>query len=473
MVLRFYNSLGRKSQRFQPIKEGEVRMYTCGPTVWNYAGIHNFRTFVFEDVLRRYLKFRGFKVFQVKNITDVEDRIIRGIKGSGRSRAELTAFYEKAFMDDMASLGIERAELYPRATDNLADMVSLIKVLMAKGYAYRAQDGSVYYDVSRFRSYGALSGVRLGRGKETGRVSADHYEEKKEASDFALWKAWDPDDGEVFWETELGKGRPGWHIECSAMSMKYLGESFDIHTGGMDLRFPHHENEIAQSEAATGKKFVNYWLHTGFLTTKGEEMHKSLGNVVYLRDLVKAGWEPKTVRFFLISSGYRDSVDLTERGLEQAKAQRARLSELIDRLATVQTPGDGGSSLAKSLLEGFEEAMDDDLSTPRAFSVLFTAVKKANTLIDSNSLGREAAGAVTDALVRIDSVLGVMDFAKGELEPRLAELISRREEARRRKEYAESDRLRKELLAEGIVIEDTPGGPRWKRAPAGQLGEIQ
>ena len=466
-MLKFYNSLGRKVQRFEPMREGEVRMYTCGPTVWNYAGIHNFRTFVFEDVLRRYLKFKGFRVFQVKNITDVEDRIIRGIKESGKSRAELTSFYEKAFMEDMATLGIERAELYPRATDNLQDMVNLIKKLLESGHAYRAQDGSVYYDVSKFRTYGALSGVKLGLGKETGRVSSDHYEEKKEASDFALWKAWDPDDGEVFWETELGKGRPGWHIECSTMSMKFLGESFDIHTGGMDLRFPHHENEIAQSEAATGKKFVNYWLHTGFLTTKGEEMHKSLGNVVYLRDLVKAGWEPKTIRLFLISSGYRDSVDLTDAGLEQAKAQRARLSELTDRLASVETPGDENSSLAESLLGGFEEAMDDDLSTPRAFSVLFTVAKKANTLIDSGSLGKAAADAVRDALVRIDSVLGVMDFGKGELEPRLAELIARREEARRRKDYGESDRLREELLAAGVVVEDTPSGPRWKRAPRG------
>ncbi|HUH82489.1 MAG TPA: cysteine--tRNA ligase [Nitrososphaerales archaeon] len=466
-MLKFYNSLGRKVQRFEPMREGEVRMYTCGPTVWNYAGIHNFRTFVFEDVLRRYLKFKGFRVFQVKNITDVEDRIIRGIKESGKSRAELTSFYEKAFMEDMATLGMERAELYPRATDNLQDMVNLIKKLLESGHAYRAQDGSVYYDVSKFRTYGALSGVKLGLGKETGRVSSDHYEEKKEASDFALWKAWDPDDGEVFWETELGKGRPGWHIECSTMSMKFLGESFDIHTGGMDLRFPHHENEIAQSEAATGKKFVNYWLHTGFLTTKGEEMHKSLGNVVYLRDLVKAGWEPKTIRLFLISSGYRDSVDLTDAGLEQAKAQRARLSELTDRLASVETPGDENSSLAESLLGGFEEAMDDDLSTPRAFSVLFTVAKKANTLIDSGSLGKAAADAVRDALVRIDSVLGVMDFGKGELEPRLAELIARREEARRRKDYGESDRLREELLAAGVVVEDTPSGPRWKRAPRG------
>ena len=463
MVLKLYNSLGRKLQAFEPIKKGEVRMYTCGPTVWNYAGIHNFRTFVFEDVLRRYLKFKGFKVRQVKNITDVEDRIIRGIRESGMTREDLTSFYEKAFMEDMATLGMERAELYPRATDNLQEMVGLIKTLIAKGFAYRTDDGSVYFDVSKFKGYGALSGVKPGKGRETGRVSADHYEEKKEASDFALWKAWDRDDGEVHWETDLGKGRPGWHIECSAMSMKYLGESFDIHTGGMDLRFPHHENEIAQSEAATGKKFVNYWLHTGFLTTKGEEMHKSAGNVVYLRDLVKAGWDPKTVRLFLITSGYRDSVDLTDSGLEQARAQRGRLSELVERLSHVVSPGDEGSSLSSSLLEGFEEAMDEDLSTPKAFSVLFKVAKSANTLIDSGSIGKEAALTLLDALQKVDSVLGVMDFHKGELEPRLAELIEKREQARRSKDYGESDRIRKALLAEGIAVEDTPSGPRWKR----------
>ena len=467
MVLKLYNSLGRRLEQFNPIKEGEVKMYTCGPTVWNYAGIHNFRTFIFEDVLRRYLKFKGFKVFQVKNITDVEDRIIRGIKESGMSRVQLTEFYEKAFMEDMATLGIERAELYPRATDNLQDMVDLIKTLIAKGYAYRAQDGSVYFDVSKFKDYGNLSGVRLGEGKATGRVSEDHYDEKKEASDFALWKAWDPDDGEVFWQTELGKGRPGWHIECSTMSMKFLGESFDIHTGGMDLRFPHHENEIAQSEAATGKKFVNYWLHTGFLTTRGEEMHKSLGNVVYLRDLVKAGWEPKTVRLFLISSGYRDSVDMTDSGLEQARAQRARLAEVVDRLGSVSTPGKESSELARSLVEGFEDAMDEDLNTPRALSVLFTFVKKANTLMDSGSLGKDAALEALEALRRVDAVLGVLDFRKGELPPRLAELLAKREEARKRKDYAESDRIRKALKAEGVAVEDTPGGTRWKWAAPG------
>jgi cysteinyl-tRNA synthetase len=466
-LLKLFNSLGRKLQAFTPIKEGEVRMYTCGPTVWNYAHIGNFRAFVFEDLLRRYLKFKGLKVIQVKNITDVEDRIIKGIKQFEKSRLELTSFYEQAFMEDLATLGIERAEKYPRATDNIDDMVKLVKKLMAEKYAYKAEDGSVYFDVSKFKEYGALSGVKLGTGKEAGRVSQDHYEEKKEATDFALWKAWDPDDGDVFWETELGKGRPGWHIECSTMSMKYLGESFDIHTGGMDLKFPHHENEIAQSEAATGKKFVNYWLHSEMLNIKGAEMHKSVGNVVYLRDLIKEGWEPLTIRLFLLSSRYRDLIDLTDSSLDQARSQRARLQELVSRLKSVAEPGGVDASLVKDALSEFEEAMDDDLNSPKALSVIFTFVKRCNALIDAKSLGKEGAAEATECLRRFNSVFGILDFSEDQLPGELMELMTKREEARKKKDYPESDRLRKKLLEAGILVEDTATGTRWKRARSG------
>jgi cysteinyl-tRNA synthetase len=466
-LLKLFNSLGRKLQAFTPIKEGEVRMYTCGPTVWNYAHIGNFRAFVFEDLLRRYLKFKGLKVIQVKNITDVEDRIIKGIKQFEKSRLELTSFYEQAFMEDLATLGIERAEKYPRATDNIDDMVKLVKKLMAEKYAYKAEDGSVYFDVSKFKEYGALSGVKLGTGKEAGRVSQDHYEEKKEATDFALWKAWDPDDGDVFWETELGKGRPGWHIECSTMSMKYLGESFDIHTGGMDLKFPHHENEIAQSEAATGKKFVNYWLHSEMLNIKGAEMHKSVGNVVYLRDLIKEGWEPLTIRLFLLSSRYRDPIDLTDSSLDQARSQRARLQELVSRLKSVAEPGGVDASLVKDALSEFEEAMDDDLNSPKALSVIFTFVKRCNALIDAKSLGKEGAAEATECLRRFNSVFGILDFSEDQLPGELMELLTKREEARKKKDYPESDRLRKKLLEAGILVEDTATGTRWKRARSG------
>jgi cysteinyl-tRNA synthetase len=466
-MLNLYNSLGRKLQAFEPMSEGEVKMYCCGPTVWNYAHIGNFRTFVFEDLLRRYLRFKGFRVYEVMNITDVEDKIIKGIRESHKPLREHTRFFEAEFMADMELLGVEKAEVYPRATENIPEMVSLIKVLLDKGYAYRTPDGSVYYSVSKFKNYGALSGVRLDSLKPAGRVESDHYEEKLEAADFALWKAWDPSDGDVFWETELGKGRPGWSIECSAMSMKYLGETFDIHTGGMDNKFPHHENEIAQSEAATGKKFVNYWLHSEFLNIRGAEMHKSVGNVVYLRDLTKAGWDPVVVRLFLISSRYRDPMELTDSSLEQARAQRARIEDFILRLKSVGTSSAETSNMSEEFVRQFEDDMDDDLNTPKALSTLFTYVKRMNTRIDSNSLGQEEASEAISALKRVDSVLGIMDFKEEQLPPRLAQLLATRDEARKRKDFAESDRLRKELLAEGIVVEDTPAGSRWKRVARG------
>ncbi len=466
-MLRFYNSLGRSLQEFKPMKEGEVKMYTCGPTVWNYAHVGNLRTFTFEDLLKRYLTFKGYRVLHVMNITDVEDKIIKGMKATGKPLKELTLFYEAAFMSDLDSLGIIRADMYPRATEHIPEMLALMGALKRKGFAYASEDGSVYYDVAKFARYGELSGVKLGAARSTGRVSSDHYEEKKEAVDFALWKGWDGDDGDVFWVTEFGKGRPGWSLECSAMSMKYLGESFDIHAGGMDNKFPHHENEIAQSEAATGKKFVNYWLHSDFLNVKGEEMHKSAGNQVYLRDLVAQGWDPLTVRLFFLSARYRDVVDLTESGLEQARSQRQRLGDLIGRLQSVTSESDSGGELAGDLLAAFEEAMDDDLNTPEALAALFTTVRKANAMADSGGLGREPAAALLGALKRVDSVLGVMRFEQEGLPPDILSLIEQREAARRRRDFAESDRLRVALLEKGVVVEDTPSGTRWKRATTG------
>ena len=472
-MLKLFNSLGRELQEFKPIREGEVRVYNCGPTVWNYAHIGNFRTFVFYDVLRRHLKFKGYRVTSVMNITDVEDKIIKGIRQTGRSLKELTDFYAGAFLEDLASLNIEGIDVLPRATAHLEEMLGLMHKLVEKGYAYRAPDGSLYFDVSKFKAYGALSGVKLDALRPAGRVASDHYEEKREAADFALWKAWDPDDGDVFWETDLGKGRPGWSVECSAMSMKYLGETFDIHTGGMDLKFPHHENEIAQSEAATGRKFVNYWLHSEFLNVRGEEMHKSRGNFVTLRDLKEQGWDPLTIRAFLVSARYRDQMDLTSAALSQAKSQRGRLQELVARLrgvkgGTPRVPGAVGAFLSE-----FESAMDDDLNTPRALAAALTFTKDANAMIDSGEMGGQGARAALDALARADSVLGIIDFGEEELEPELAGLVREREEARKRKDFVESDRLRARLLDAGVVVEDTPGGTRWKkvngRSPPAQI----
>ncbi|MDG6900909.1 MAG: cysteine--tRNA ligase [Nitrososphaerota archaeon] len=461
MVLKLYNSMGRKKMAFKPLRGRTVRMYTCGPTVWNYAHIGNFRTYVFEDLLRRYLKFKGFSVKQVMNITDVEDKIIKGMKQFQKSRKELAEFYEQAFLEDLLTLGVERAEVYPRATENIPEMVTLIKKLMRKGFAYKADDGSTYFAVSKFKRYGRLAGIKPSELKAGARVAQDHYE-KEEANDFALWKAWDEGDAEVYWETELGKGRPGWHIECSAMSMKYLGESFDIHTGGMDNKFPHHENEIAQSEAATGRRFVKYWLHSEHLHFRGEEMHKSVGNVVYLRDLVKQGRNPLTIRLFLLGSRYRDALDFTEAQLDQAEAQRKRLQDLISRLRSVKG-GPKGKGPSSNLLAGFSKAMDDDLNTPKALAAVFTFAKRTNTLIDEARIGEGAAGEVISALRRVDSVLGVMDFEEGLLPEELRVMIETREMARRAGDYQKSDQLRAELLERGIVVEDTPKGTVWKK----------
>jgi cysteinyl-tRNA synthetase len=465
MALKLYNSYGRKLESFRPLKGNTVRMYTCGPTVWNYAHIGNFRTFVFEDILRRYLEFGGYNVKQAMNITDVEDKIIKGMKQTGMSLKELTTFYLAAFVEDMRTLNVEEAELYPRATEHVPEMVALIKILLKKKYAYRGEDGSVYFSIRKFKRYGKLSGIRVSELREGARVAQDTYE-KEQASDFALWKAWDEGDGEVFWETELGKGRPGWHIECSAMSMKYLGKTFDIHTGGMDNKFPHHDNEIAQSEAATGRKFVRTWMHSGFLTIKGEEMHKSSGNIVTLRDLQKQGWDPRAIRLFLISGRYRDPLDLTESALEQARANLARIQELIGRLRRVSEKGKG-TAPGLTFLKEFQKAMDDDLNTPAALGALFTFLRKVNSSLDSGALGAAGARKAIQELRKADSVLGVMKFEQDVLSGKVEALVKEREEARKRKDFSRADEIRKALLGEGIELEDTPQGTVWRAAKAG------
>jgi cysteinyl-tRNA synthetase len=335
---------------------------------------------------------------------------------------------------------------------------------MKKGYAYRADDGSIYFRISKFRRYGRLSGIRPAELRAAGRVSADHYEDKMVPNDFALWKAWDSEDMDVFWETELGKGRPGWHIECSAMSMKYLGSTFDIHTGGLDNKFPHHENEIAQSEAATGKKFVRFWLHSQFLTLNGEPMHKSVGNVVYLADLLKEGRDPMTIRTFFLLSRYRDVLDLSSAQLDQAEAQRRRIQDFVSRLRSLEG-GAGGEGVCEELTRGFGRAMDDDLNTPRAFAVLFAFMKKANTLMDEGRLGARAASEIIAALRKVNSVLGVVEFEEQPLTAELREIVAKREDARRAGDYGLADRLRAELLEKGVVVEDTPRGPVWKKRP--------
>jgi cysteinyl-tRNA synthetase len=465
MVLVLYNTLGRKLARFRPLAGKRVRMYTCGPTVHNYSHIGNFRTFVFEDLLRRYLAFKGYKVTQVMNITDVEDRIIEGIKRTGMSMKELTDFYAKAFMDDLAALNVQRAEQYPRATENIEEIVAAVKSLIKKGYAYKAEDGSVYFSIKKFPRYGKLSGMKLSELKSGSRTVSDHYE-KMEGNDFALWKAWVPEDGEVFWETSLGKGRPGWHIECSVMAMKYLGKTLDIHAGAIDLRFPHHENEIAQSEALSGKKFVRHWVHTAFLTLEGGKMSKSVGNIVTLRELLERGASARAVRLFLISAHYREELKFTDASLAQASATLQRFDRLTDRL-TSELPGGIRNSpeiarLSKELLARFEESLDDDLNVPKALAAFFTFERKLNSLLDSGKVSKGDARLLLKTLERIDSVLGIVrttpDAGAGEPagSALIDGLVAEREDARKRKDFKRADELRDELRAHGVVVEDTP-----------------
>jgi len=466
-MLRFYNTLTRRKEKFVPLEEGVVKMYTCGPTVYDYAHIGNFRTYVFQDVLRRWLEYRGYKMIQVMNITDVDDKTIKGSRRKGVSLQEYTKRYTKAFFEDLEALNIEKAEHYPKATEHIPEMVQLVKKLMDKGYAYRGEDGSIYYDISKFKDYGKLSKIKFEKLKVGARVKADQYG-KEEARDFALWKAWDEEDGDVYWETEIGKGRPGWHIECSAMAMKYLGETLDIHSGGVDLIFPHHENEIAQSEAATGKKFANYWLHSEHLMVEGKKMAKSLGNFYTLRDLLKMGYDPKAIRFLLLSTHYRQQLNFTFEGLKAAENTVQRLFNFVDRLKTARGSGCGGElqKLMQKAKQEFEEAMDDDLNINLAIVSLFNFTREVNRLIDQNKLSREEAKSVIKLLLDFDKVLGVLGEIKEEEEPlpeEILRLIQRREEARKAKDWKTADEIREKLRGMGILLEDTPEGVRWKR----------
>jgi len=463
--IQFFNTLTRKKEKFVPLEEGKAEMYTCGPTVYDFAHIGNFRAFLFEDLLRRWLEYRGYKVTQVMNLTDVDDRTIGASRKLGIPLEQHTAQFIEAFFEDITALNIEKAEHYPRATEHIPEMVALIKKLIEKGYAYRGEDGSIYYDISKFKDYGKLSKFKVTELKVGARVKVDEYE-KAEARDFALWKAWDEGDGDVFWETDIGKGRPGWHIECSAMSMKYLGETLDIHTGGVDNMFPHHENEIAQSEAATGKKFVNYWLHNEHLLVEGKRMGKRFGNYYTLRDLIKLGYDPKAVRYLLLSTHYRQQFNFTFEGLEAAKNAIERLTNFMYRLleADGKSGGEEIAVLMDRVAKEFGEAMDDDLNVSVALASLFEFVREVNNLLDNNVLSKEEAREVYNLMVGFDKVLGVVGEVKkeGKLPKEAEELIRKREEARKAKDWKTADQIRQQLAAMGIIIEDTPQGLRWR-----------
>ena len=467
--IRFFNSLGRKVETFQPLENGLVKLYTCGPTLYNHVHIGNHRTFLFEDLLRRALKFLGYEVLHVMNLTDVDDKTIRDAEAAGLSLNDFTAIYAESFFSDLDTLHVERAEHYPRATDHFAEMIEIIETLIAKEHAYVADDGSVFFRIATDPDYGRLSGIDLDNVRRGDRVASDEYE-KEDVRDFVLWKAAKPE--EPSWDSPWGKGRPGWHIECSAMAMKILGESFDIHCGGVDNKFPHHENEIAQSECASGKTFVHTWLHSEHLIVDGQKMSKSLGNQYTLKDLLERGCDPRALRYLFLSTHYRQKLNFTFESLDAAGGALRRVDEMRFRLAHADEQGEGRiDDLAASLHSGFATALADDLNVSAALAELFGFVREVNKRIADNALGQGDKARVNAALARVDEVLGVLDKdawatpqdTDGLSDARVDALLEERQAARKNRDFARADEIRDELVAAKILIEDTPQGTRWRR----------
>src|SRR5882724_8389037 len=475
--LRLHNTLSGKTEAFVPLRAGEVKMYTCGPTTYDYAHIGNFRTFVFQDILRRYLKRRGLKLTHAMNLTDVDDRIIANAAKAGVGIREYTEKYAQAFFADCKAVSVEAPEYWIRATDHILDMVQLIEKLQKKSFTYDG-DGSIYYRIAKFPEYGKLSKIDLTGIQAGARVDNDRYE-KESARDSALWKA--PKPGEHFWETEIGPGRPGWHIECSAMAMKYLGETLDIHTGGIDLAFPHHENEIAQSEGATGKPFARYWLHAEHLLVEGEKMSKSLGNFFTMRDLYGRGYKPSALRYALASVPYRRQLNFTFDGLKQAASSVERIRNFADRLRQGKFPAGSRSKMkerAAKALDDFDAGLADDLNTAVALAATFDFVREANIAMDSGGFGQDDVASAEEFLDAFEQVFAVVRDNDAE---KLKELgfgtaeqgvtndwieakVAERQAARQRRDFAKSDEIRKELAERGIILEDSKDGSvRWKR----------
>jgi cysteinyl-tRNA synthetase len=463
-MLKFYNTLTRKLEVFKPIEKGKVKMYNCGPTVYNYAHIGNFRAYVCSDLLRRYLEFSGYKVKQVMNLTDVDDKTIRDSQKEGKSLKKFTEFYNKAFFEDIDTLNILRAHVFPKATEHINEMVAIIKKCEKSGHTY-TKDGSVYFKISSFKGYGKLAGMKFDANelKSGARVKQDDYT-KDDAHDFALWKGYDKEDGDVFWETEYGKGRPGWHIECSAMSTKHLGEQFDIHTGGIDLIFPHHTNEIAQSEGASGEKFVNYWLHNEWMFVEGQKMSKRLGNFFTLRDVLDKGHSAKAVRYLLLSTNYRQKLNFTFAGLDGAQNALDKLFEFVDKLGMVVKAKQKGEDVdVKKVEKRFSKEMDNDLNVSGALGAIFDFIRDVNKLMLEQKLGSVGAKKCLDVMKKFDQVLGVLEREKEDIGKGVEKLIALREEARSAKDYAKADKIRDDLRDKGIELEDTPMGVKWKK----------
>ena len=457
-VFRLQNTLSRDLEEFVPLVAGTARMYTCGPTVYNYAHIGNFRAYVFEDLLRRWLKFKGFRVTQVMNLTDVDDKTIRDSQKAGLPLREFTGKYAQAFFEDIRALNIEPAEHYPAATDHVPEMIAIIQTLFDKGYAYRSDDGSVYFSIAKWPAYGRLA--RLDRdGMRSGvRIASDEYD-KENVADFALWKAWDEKDGAVAWDSPWGRGRPGWHIECSAMSQKYLGPSFDLHTGGVDNIFPHHEDEIAQSEAATGQPFAKYWMHCAHLMVDGQKMSKSRGNFFTLRDVLARGYTGREVRYELLATHYRAPLNFTFGSLDAARTALRRVDEFTARLAAAAgAPAGPLPGWALAAADRFEAALDEDLNVSAALAALFDSIREGNAVMDAALLTPADAAAVQALFRRWDGALGVLEKPAEAVPAAVQALLGRRQAARAAKEWKQSDALRDEIAALGWIVKDTPKG---------------
>ena len=459
MSIRFYNTINRKKVKFEPITPGKVKLYTCGPTVYDTAHIGNFRTFIFEDLLKRFLIFKGYDVYHVMNITDVDDKTIKRANTEGISINELTLRYTEEFMNDIKSLKILPANKYPRATDHIAEMIQMIQTLEEGGYAYETKDHSIYFCLDSYDSYGQLTKIDLTKQRAAERIINDEYS-KDNPQDFALWKAWDDEDGKVFWESPWGRGRPGWHIECSAMSIKYLGNHFDIHCGGVDNIFPHHENELAQSVSVTKGLFVNYWMHSEYLHIQGDKMSKTTGNFHKISDLISEGFTAEEIRFILLSAHYRSKLNFSLNQNHEAKTAIQRVTDVQQRLIELLDSNQKESSMPDEF-EEFIAALDDDLNTPKAFAIFFGWIRSMNKLLDGGKFMLSQINGGLEFIKNFDDLFAIIPD-KESVPRELYDLIEKREKARLNQDWKTADKIRNLLLKEGWLVEDSPDGPKLR-----------
>lgn len=468
--LKVYNTETRQKEIVKPLKDNHIRMYTCGPTVYNYAHIGNFRTYVFEDLLRRTIKFFGMKITQVMNLTDVDDKTIKGAIANNITLDAFTKVYKDAFFEDLKTLNIEPVEHYPAATDYIKEMIIMIEGLLQKGIAYVGGDKSVYFAIAKFPRYGCLSHIHLDelQAGASERVNSDEYE-KDHVADFVLWKSYDETrDGNIFWESPFGKGRPGWHLECSAMAMNILGEQIDIHVGGVDNMFPHHENEIAQSEAYTHKRFSKIWMHSEHLVVDGKKMSKSLGNFFSLRDLLNKGFSGREVRYMLLQAHYKTQLNFTFKGLEAARQTLCRLDDFVQRLNSIQETKSTTNveELTHKTRETFSQGLADDLNIAVSLAAIFDLIREVNMLADKNAISSKDAEQVILLLKDFDAVIGIFSFEQKEeaIPSEIQEILEKRISARNNKDFKQSDLFRDQILAAGYIIEDTAAGAKLKKA---------